>query len=69
MDIKTETYKGHKINIVQDSCPESPRDWDNICELHYCSDRYCLGDTHHSRIELFEIVKEAEHNKDVSLSC
>ena len=39
-------YKNHKIEIVQDNYPESPRDWDNLFKMICFSSKYNLGDKH-----------------------
>jgi hypothetical protein len=44
--IKTEIYKNHKIEIYQDSDPESPREWDNVGTMVCFHSRYTLGDKH-----------------------
>jgi len=40
----TETHKGLTINIVPDSDPESPREWDNLGTMVCWHNRYRLGD-------------------------
>lgn len=37
-------YKGYTIKIVQDSDPESPREWDNLGVMVCFHGRYTLGD-------------------------
>jgi len=39
-------YKNHTINIVDDECPESPREWDNLGKMICFHSRYDLGDKH-----------------------
>jgi hypothetical protein len=42
--IKTIEYKGYSIQIFQDDCGESPRNWDNLGVM-FCKHRnYSLGD-------------------------
>jgi hypothetical protein len=66
-EAESTTYRHHEIVIEYDECGESPRDWDNICELHYCSNRYYLGDKEHNHEahELREIEAEAERQGDM----
>lgn len=40
----TEKYKGYTINIRQDDCPTSPRDWDNLGTIALKDNRYVSGD-------------------------
>ena len=42
--VQTIQYKNHIIEIHYDMHPESPREWDNITELHCSHKRYTLGD-------------------------
>lgn len=67
MNVETETYKEHEIEIKYDESPESPREWDNLCEIHYHSDSYTLGDTNwRNDIEGYEaMLKEAKRNRDI----
>ncbi|KKM07245.1 hypothetical protein LCGC14_1735770 [marine sediment metagenome] len=59
--IETIKYKGYKINIYQDDCTESPREWDNLGNMICFHSRYNLGDKHnHSREELLEIIKRKD---------
>ncbi len=51
MEADSKTYKGHNISIENDESPESPREWDNISEIHYLSNQYTLGDIHHTSQE------------------
>lgn len=53
----TEEYKGHRIEIVGDPDPESPREWDNLGTMTCLHSRYDLGDKHsHKSAE--EIVND-----------
>jgi len=47
-----------KIKVVQDSDPESPRDWDNLGTMTCWHRRRSLGDTH-GLSELVEAIQEA----------
>ena len=42
--METIDYKGYKITITQDECPESPREWSNLGIIAYKHSRYTLGD-------------------------
>jgi hypothetical protein len=44
--VHTEVYKGYTIEIYQDDCGESPREWDNLGEMICFHKRYDLGDRH-----------------------
>jgi len=49
-------YRGHVINIYQDDCTESPREWDNLGTIvYYKNSRYILGDVDLDRDELQEL--------------
>jgi hypothetical protein len=71
--VETLEYKGHAINIYQDDCDESPREWDNLCEFHCWHRRMNLGDENYnpdndnSRDELNQVLKEAQKNNDIVL--
>lgn len=69
MVIETETYKQHEITIEIDENPENPREWDNLCEFHYCSIRYLLGDQehNHSTEELSRVEYQAKRQGDMVL--
>lgn len=43
------------IEIEQDSCPESPANWDNLGRIAYCSHRHVLGTENVSKERLDEI--------------
>ncbi len=68
--IETIEYKGHTIEIFPDACDESPRDWDNLTEIHYHASRYVLGDTNwYGKIEEYEeMLAEAEKNGDLVIN-
>ena len=64
----------YTLTVEQDRCPESPREWDNLCTM-VCWHRHCsLGDKHgfHSRLEFMldlyrEVVGESwfeKHDSD-----
>lgn len=42
--LETEEYKGVRINVYADDCPESPREWDNIGTMVCWHRNYNLGD-------------------------
>ena len=42
-------YKGYTIEIENDECSESPRDWDNLGTMVCFHGRYRLGDKHDFR--------------------
>ncbi len=66
MEADSKTYKGHNIAIEYDESPESPREWDNISEIHYTSDRYTLGDHHHTSQEsMNDMLAEAKRQGDL----
>lgn len=46
-----------RIIIDQDEDPMSPREWDNLGEIAYSSNRYCLGTENASRERLDEISR------------
>jgi len=74
--IETIEYKNHTIEILPDMNSESPREWDNLCEIHSCHTRYNLGDgefNYNMRNDYDEnrfnnMLKEAKRNKDIILS-
>ena len=57
-------YKGHTIVIESDDNPQNPRtEWDNLTEVHCCSNRYYLGEHNHaSWDECREAIAEHERN-------
>jgi len=65
--VETIEYKGHTIEIFPDECNESPREWDNLTEIHYHSNSYVLGDTNwRDKIDEYEnMLKEAKRNGDL----
>ncbi len=64
---ENETYKGHNIDICYDECGESPREWDNITEIHYHSSRYTLGDTNwYNKIDEYDaMLRKAKRQGDL----
>ena len=69
MEAKSEQYKGHSIVIEYDQNPDNPRNWDNLCEFHYQSSRYLLGDHHHTdRESINEMLTEARKQGDMIFS-
>lgn len=69
MEAESKTYKGHEISIQYDQNPENPRDWDNLCEMHYHSNRYLFGDTNWGSDEegYNAMIREAKKQGDVVL--
>jgi len=48
-EIESIEYKGHSIVIENDPDPINPRtEWDNLTEIHCCSNRYYLGEHNHA---------------------
>lgn len=55
------------LRVEQDDCPESPREWDNLCTMVCWHRRYSLGDKHNydGVDELFErLCYEVLHKDD-----
>lgn len=68
MNVETEQYKGHTIEIKQDENPESPRNWDNMCVFHIAHRNYNFGDKNYSdRESIIEAQQEAIRNGDIVL--
>lgn len=68
--IETLQYKNHKISIYPDECGESPRNWDNIAEIHCAHRRYSLGDkgfNYQAGADCITAVQEAKIQGDVVL--
>ncbi|GAG59940.1 unnamed protein product, partial [marine sediment metagenome] len=65
--VETIEYKGHTIEIFPDDCGESPRDWDNITEIHYHANSYVLGDTNwYGKIDEYDaMLKQAKRQGDL----
>lgn len=57
---ETETIGKYKIEIIQDSDPESPREWDNIGTMVCFHNRHTLGDKHDYRSSHFDTWNELE---------
>lgn len=55
--MESEYYKGYEIEIEQDDCPESPREWDNLGTMICFHSRYMLGDRH-----VYDIPKTFENH-------
>ena len=65
-EAKQETYKNHEIKIEYDDSPESPREWDSLCEIHHWHKRYNLGDIRHTDTEsVEEMLAEAKKQGDI----
>jgi hypothetical protein len=69
--VKTEEYRGFKIQFYQDECPESPREWDNLGTMVCFHKRYDLGDKHDIDAESFngwdEMVSYLEKERDAAI--
>lgn len=68
--VETITYKNHTIQIFPDSDAESPREWDNMTELHCCHRRYCLGDkdfNYKNGTDCIEAAQQAQKQGDIVL--
>jgi len=44
--LRTEDYKGYKIDIYHDDDPSDPREWGNISKFIFFHSRYSIGDKH-----------------------
>jgi len=66
---ETEIYKNHTITIEYDENPESPRTWDNLCEIHHWHSKYDLGDIYHTDTEsVEEMLAKAKRQGDVVMA-
>jgi hypothetical protein len=68
--IEVISYKTHKISIYPDENPDSPRSWDNLCELHCCHQRYSLGDkgfNYRTGSDCIQVAQEARKQGDIVL--
>ncbi len=66
--VETIEHKGHTIEIFPDvNGSESPRDWDNLSEIHYHSNSYVLGDTNwRGKEEEYEdMLRQAKRQGDL----
>ena len=54
----TIAYETYTIEIEQDECAESPREWDNLGEILYTSTRYTLGDRRTDADEIESIMAD-----------
>jgi hypothetical protein len=45
---------GNRVEIIQDSSPENPRDWNNLSKMFCFSKRYNLGDDHNYDFKNFK---------------
>jgi len=59
--IETIKYKNYDINIHIDEYPESPRQWDNLGTIYYCSSRYILGDKQVDRKVIQDIMNDPNY--------
>ena len=65
-EAKQEIYKNHEIKIEYDDSPESPREWDNLCEIHHWHKRYNLGDVRYTDTEnVEEMLADAKRQGDI----
>lgn len=46
--------KNYKLKIVEDSTPESPRNWDNFTTIYCFHKRYDIGDDHKYKSDMFD---------------
>ena len=68
-EAETITHKNHEIAIEYDDSPESPREWDNICEFHHWHKRCNLGDTRHTNEEsVEEMLAIAKRQGDIVMA-
>jgi len=66
--ITSKEYKGCTIEIHNDNSDNSPREWDNICEIHVAHRRYAFGDYNYNNLEsITEAEKERKNNGDIIL--
>lgn len=64
--VETIQYRGHEIEIFYDEGGESPRNWDNLTEIHYHSNSYELGDTNHTDIDEYNaMLRTAKRQGDI----
>ena len=57
---QTIRYNGKTINIKNDDCPESPREWGNLGTMICFHGRYNLGDEHNFNPEDYNSFDEME---------
>lgn len=60
----TEEYKGYTINVRNDECAESPREWDNLGTITAWHRNYNLSDEKHN-YDVDTFVAEVVNNKNV----
>jgi hypothetical protein len=58
--MEKEKYKGYSIEIEQDDCDESPREWDNLGKMVCFHKRYNLGDKTDLKNSMFNSWDELE---------
>lgn len=51
---ESHDYRGYHFNIVQDTDPESPREWDNLGTMTCFHRKYTLGDKHNLKSGNYE---------------
>jgi hypothetical protein len=56
--VETETVGKYRIDIIQDTDPESPRTWDNLGTMVCFHNRYNLGDKHDYKSNDYDGWKE-----------
>ena len=68
---ETEEVGKYQIDVIQDTNPESPREWDNIGTMVCFHNRYTLGDKHNYKHKDFncwdEMEKEIIQNENVGV--
>ena len=68
-EAESVTYKNHEITIEYDENPESPRMWDNLCEIHHWHKRCDLGDIRHTSTEsVEEMLAIANRQNDIVMA-
>lgn len=66
--MKYDLPNGRKLVVMQEECPESPREWDNLTTMVFIGNYSHLGDKHdfHDTHESFQAHQEfIEKQKDV----
>ena len=68
---KTLKANGKTLEIYQDECPDSPRNWDNMGTMICFHGRYDLGDKHEYKSNHYDSWDEMENdiieNEDVAI--
>jgi len=67
-EVESQTLThGYKVVVEYDPEPSSPTEWDNVGEIAYSSDRYCIGTENVSREQLREIGAGIENGSLIGL--